>query len=56
LARLHRIPVEIFAGDRLEYETRDRDVATFMGTPICPPGAIVYPVQSEVVPWNLLKG
>jgi methylthioribose-1-phosphate isomerase len=56
LARVHKTPIELFAGAQLDHETRDRDVATFMGKPICPVGVAVYPVQSEVVPWNLLKG
>jgi methylthioribose-1-phosphate isomerase len=56
LARLHKTPIELFAGAHLDHETRDRDVGTFMGKPICPAGVTVYPVQSEVIPWNLLKG
>ena len=55
LAHLHGCGIELFEGESQLVPTRDKDVSTFMGKNICPAGVSLYPVESEVVPWALLK-
>jgi methylthioribose-1-phosphate isomerase len=55
LARLHGVPVELCSGDRDVAATFDDDVSTFMGRRTCPPGVGIRALQSEVVPWDLLR-
>lgn len=55
LAHLHGCAIELFDGDSQRVPTLDEDVSTFMGKNICPAGVSVRPVDSEVVPWALLK-
>lgn len=55
LARLHGVPIEIYAGAGELQATMDRDASTFLGMKICPGGVAVRPVEPEVVPWALFK-
>ncbi|HEX6174367.1 MAG TPA: hypothetical protein VF089_10150 [Candidatus Binatia bacterium] len=55
LARAHDVPVELLASDSVKRATVDSDVSTFMGKSICPRGASIFPVQSEVMPWELFE-
>ena len=56
LARDHGVPVELLPGDSVKRLSVDSDVSTFMGKRICPAGASVFPLESEVMPWELFKG
>jgi methylthioribose-1-phosphate isomerase len=56
LARDHGVPVELLPGDSVKRLSVDSDVSTFMGKSICPAGASVFPLESEVMPWELFKG
>ena len=55
LAHLHGVPVELLGGQQIPDAVIDRDVSTFLGTKICPPGVSVRPVGTEVIPWALIK-
>jgi methylthioribose-1-phosphate isomerase len=55
LARAHGVPVELLASDSVKQLSVDTDVSTFMGKSICPSGASIFPVESEVIPWELFK-
>jgi hypothetical protein len=50
------VPIELFAGEECGDSTPDMDVSTFMGKRICAAGVTVRAVETEVVPWDLLKG
>jgi hypothetical protein len=56
LARDHGVPVELLSADSVKRLSVDSDVSTFMGKSICPAGASVFPLESEVMPWELFKG
>ena len=55
LARSHRVEVELFQAAADRPLTLDRDAGSFLGRQICPPGADVRTVGSEIVSWALLK-
>ena len=55
LARLHGVPVELFEGAAPTDAPLDKDVATFMGSRICPGGVSVPAIESEIVPWSLFR-
>jgi methylthioribose-1-phosphate isomerase len=55
LARAHDVSVELMASDSVKRSTVDSDVSTFMGKGICPAGASVFPIESEVLPWELVQ-
>jgi hypothetical protein len=55
LARHHGVPIELQEAEQHEESPVDRDVATFLGRPILPPGVSVCTVQKELIPWSLLK-
>ncbi|MSP41299.1 MAG: hypothetical protein EXR70_22660 [Deltaproteobacteria bacterium] len=55
LARLHGVPVELFSGGPVNFQSTDQDASTFMGKPICPAGVTLYPIEAEIVPWALFK-
>jgi hypothetical protein len=55
LARLHGVPVELFQAARSANAALDCDVSTFMGKRNCPAGVSIWPVESELLPWALLK-
>jgi methylthioribose-1-phosphate isomerase len=55
LAREHGVPAELLASDSVARSSVDNDVSTFMGKNICPTGASVFPLETEVMPWDLFK-
>jgi hypothetical protein len=55
LARLHGVPVELLGGEERGSVTADVDVSTFMGKKICPAGVSIHPIETEVVPWRLIR-
>jgi methylthioribose-1-phosphate isomerase len=55
LARAHDVPVELLASDSIKRSTVDSDVSTFMGKSICPTGASIFPLESEVMPRQLFE-
>jgi methylthioribose-1-phosphate isomerase len=55
LARQHGVPVELFSAATQPDVSRDRDVTTFLGRSICPPGVAARATGAEVIPWSLLK-
>jgi methylthioribose-1-phosphate isomerase len=55
LARHHGVPIELQEAEQHKESPVDRDVATFLGRPILPPGVSVHTVQKELIPWSLLK-
>jgi methylthioribose-1-phosphate isomerase len=55
LARAHDVPVELLASDSVKRSTVDSDVSTFMGRSICPTGASIFPLESEVMPLELFE-
>lgn len=54
LARAHGVPVELLASEE-EGPSLDRDVSTFLGQRVSPDGAIIYPIERELLPWSLFK-
>ncbi len=55
LARAHEVAIELLESDGGKDCPADHDVSTFLGKPIMPPRAAVYPLQKEIVPWALLQ-
>jgi methylthioribose-1-phosphate isomerase len=55
LARAHGVPVELRASDSVQRSSLDSDVSTFMGKNICPSGASIFPLEGEIIPWELFK-
>jgi methylthioribose-1-phosphate isomerase len=55
LARAHGVSVELQECEKINEESPDRDVSTFLGQRIIPDGASLYPLEREVVPWELFK-
>jgi len=55
LARLHHVPVELLSGAVERAATRDRDISTFLGRIISPPGVAIREVGGEMLPVSLLR-
>jgi len=55
LARGHRVAIELQEADAAEDPPSDQDVASFLGQRIIPAGVAVHPLQTEVIPWELIK-
>jgi methylthioribose-1-phosphate isomerase len=55
LARLHRVPVELFDNEHRADSILDSDASTFLGKRICPDGVAVRAADAEVVPWSVLN-
>jgi methylthioribose-1-phosphate isomerase len=55
LARAHGVPVELLEADSAAASSIDRDVSTFLGHKVIPTGVSVYPVDPEIIPWQLLN-
>ena len=55
LACAHGVPVEIQEYGAVEEAPLDPDVSSFLGQPIAPHGASIYPLQKEIVPWELFQ-
>jgi hypothetical protein len=56
LARLHGVPIVLASAGERNYATPDWDAATFLGKSICPANVMIRPLESEIVPWRLIKG
>jgi hypothetical protein len=55
LARIHGVEVEMFSAAEERGPTRDCDAGTFLGRKLCPAGADIFRVTTEVVPWAFLR-
>jgi methylthioribose-1-phosphate isomerase len=55
LARAHGVAIELLEAAEVKEAPADSDVSTFLGRKLISPGVSVYPVQQELVPWELLK-
>jgi hypothetical protein len=55
LARAHGVFVELQECEKINEASPDREVATFLGQRIIPDGASVYPLEKEILPWELFK-
>ena len=53
LARAHGVPMEVLAAAPETSAVLDRDVTTFLGHRLCPPGVEAYPVGPDIVPSTL---
>jgi hypothetical protein len=53
---LHGVPIELASAVERNDATPDWDAATFLGKPICPANVMIRPLESEIVPWRLIKG
>jgi methylthioribose-1-phosphate isomerase len=55
LARAHGVAIELLESAAAAASSLDRDVSTFLGQRVAPPGVTIYPLKREVIPWSLLK-
>jgi methylthioribose-1-phosphate isomerase len=55
LARAHGVPIELLEAEEVMEPPMDADVSTFLGRKLILPGVSVYPVEKELLPWELLK-
>jgi methylthioribose-1-phosphate isomerase len=55
LARTHGVAIELLEANPSNESSEDHDVSTFLGKPIMPARAAVYPLQKEIIPWALLQ-
>jgi methylthioribose-1-phosphate isomerase len=55
LARAHGIAIDLRESCDTTEPVSDRDVATFLGVKVLPAGVSVYPLEKEVIPWELCR-
>jgi methylthioribose-1-phosphate isomerase len=55
LARAHGVSVKLLASKPVSAAALDRDVSTFMGEGVIGDGVAIFPVEKEIVPWDLFK-
>lgn len=55
LARAHGIAIELQECGDVQGAPLDRDVSSFLGQKIIPPGASIYPLKKELISWELFK-
>jgi methylthioribose-1-phosphate isomerase len=55
LARAHGIAIELLESEETKELPLDLDVSTFLGHQIIAPQIAVYPIENELLPWELLK-
>lgn len=55
LARAHGVPIDLLEAEEVQEAPMDADVSTFLGRKLVSPGVSVYPVEKELLPWELLK-
>jgi Initiation factor 2 subunit family len=55
LARAHGVGIELLESEETKELPRDLDVSTFLGHQIIAPQVAVYPIENELLPWELLK-
>lgn len=55
LARAHGVSIELQESEETKELPVDSDVSTFLGRKMIPPTVSIYPIETEVLPWALLK-
>jgi len=55
LARAHGVAIELLESEETKELPLDADVSTFLGHKVIAPEVAVYPIQNELLPWELLK-
>jgi hypothetical protein len=55
LARAHGVGIELLESEETKELPLDADVSTFLGRKVLAPEATVYPIENELLPWELLK-
>jgi methylthioribose-1-phosphate isomerase len=55
LARAHGVSIDLQESCSSTEPMSDRDVATFLGAKVVPAGASIYPLEKEVIPWELFR-
>ena len=55
LARAHGVAIELLESEETKELPLDADVSTFLGHKVIAPQVAVYPIENELLPWELLK-
>jgi methylthioribose-1-phosphate isomerase len=55
LARAHGVPIALLEAEVAQERPADADVSTFLGRKILSSQVDIYPIEKEVLPWELLK-
>jgi methylthioribose-1-phosphate isomerase len=55
LAKAHRVAVELFEAETATPAFGDRDVSTFLGERVLPPGVAVHRLGTESMAWSLFR-
>jgi methylthioribose-1-phosphate isomerase len=55
LARAHGVAIELQESRSPAEPAADRDIATFLGEKVIPAGVSIYPLEKEVIPWELCR-
>jgi methylthioribose-1-phosphate isomerase len=55
LARAHGVAIELLESEETKELPLDADVSTFLGHKMIAPKVAVYPIENELLPWELLK-
>lgn len=55
LARAHGIAIDLQESGSSTEPMSDRDVASFLGAKVVPAGVSIYPLEKEVIPWELCR-
>ncbi|MGE5819437.1 MAG: hypothetical protein ACM37Z_15555, partial [Deltaproteobacteria bacterium] len=55
LAYAHGITIDLRESCSSTAPVPDRDVATFLGAKVVPAGVSIYPLEKEVIPWELCR-
>jgi methylthioribose-1-phosphate isomerase len=55
LARAHGVAIELLESEKTKELPLDADVSTFLGRKVTAPEVAVYPIENELLPWELLK-
>jgi hypothetical protein len=55
LARAHGITIDLQESCNSTPPMSDQDVATFLGAKVIPGGVSIYPLEKEIIPWELCR-
>jgi methylthioribose-1-phosphate isomerase len=55
LAHAHGVPIELLEAEDVKEAPMDANISTFLGRKLILPGVSVYPVEKELLSWELLK-
>jgi methylthioribose-1-phosphate isomerase len=55
LARAHGVAIELLESGETKELPLDADVSTFLGHKVIGPEVAIYPIENELLPWELLK-